>query len=109
MAPAMLISFSILVISSVSCSHAHTQREVATLSRLQHQHIVRYYQAWFETGITVSCDDSSCGSRTVVSSSFSYVDRSVSDHLGQDNKLESTYLYIQMEYCPRFFLSFLIY
>ncbi|CAI5998079.1 unnamed protein product, partial [Closterium sp. NIES-64] len=25
-------------------------REVATLSRLQHQHVVRYYQAWFETG-----------------------------------------------------------
>ncbi|KAK4341295.1 hypothetical protein RND71_039796 [Anisodus tanguticus] len=76
-------------------------REVATLSRLQHQHVVRYYQAWFETGITVSCDDSSCGSRTVVSSSFTYVDGSMSDHLGQENKLESTYLYIQMEYCPR--------
>ncbi|CAN4120986.1 unnamed protein product [Withania somnifera] len=76
-------------------------REVATLSRLQHQHVVRYYQAWFETGITVSCDDYSCGSRTVVSSSFIYVDGSMSDHLGQENKLESTYLYIQMEYCPR--------
>ncbi|XP_060216255.1 eIF-2-alpha kinase GCN2 isoform X2 [Lycium barbarum] len=76
-------------------------REVATLSRLQHQHVVRYYQAWFETGITVSCDDSSCGSRTVVSSSFTYMDGSMSDHLGQENKLESTYLYIQMEYCPR--------
>ncbi|XP_075085700.1 eIF-2-alpha kinase GCN2 isoform X2 [Nicotiana tabacum] len=76
-------------------------REVATLSRLQHQHVVRYYQAWFETGITLSCDDSSCGSRTVVSSSFTYVDGSMSDHLGQENKLELTYLYIQMEYCPR--------
>ncbi|KAF3655243.1 hypothetical protein FXO38_14759 [Capsicum annuum] len=50
------------------------EREVATLSRLQHQHVVRYYQAWYETGITVSCDDSSCGSRTVVSSSFTFVD-----------------------------------
>ncbi|KAM3398327.1 eIF-2-alpha kinase GCN2 isoform X1 [Capsicum galapagoense] len=76
-------------------------REVATLSRLQHQHVVRYYQAWYETGITVSCDDSSCGSRTVVSSSFTFVDGSMSNQLGQENKLESTYLYIQMEYCPR--------
>ncbi|PHT34337.1 hypothetical protein CQW23_26137 [Capsicum baccatum] len=77
------------------------EREVATLSRLQHQHVVRYYQAWYETGITVSCDDSSCGSRTVVSSSFTFVDGSMSNQLGQENKLESTYLYIQMEYCPR--------
>ncbi|CAI5464591.1 unnamed protein product, partial [Closterium sp. Yama58-4] len=29
-------------------------REVATLSRLQHQHVVRYYQAWFETDLTHS-------------------------------------------------------
>jgi serine/threonine protein kinase len=28
-------------------------REVTTLSRLQHQHIVRYYQAWIEDGESI--------------------------------------------------------
>ncbi|CAI0541132.1 unnamed protein product [Linum tenue] len=72
-------------------------REVATLSRLQHQHVVRYYQAWFETGLVGSIDDIGWGSSTAASSNFS---RQTSN-VGQDTKLESTYLYIQMEYCPR--------
>ncbi|PON64016.1 Tyrosine-protein kinase, partial [Parasponia andersonii] len=76
-------------------------REVATLSRLQHQHVVRYYQAWFETGITGSYGDATWGSRTAASSTFSFTRTSSADALGQDTKLESTYLYIQMEYCPR--------
>ncbi|KAI7743479.1 hypothetical protein M8C21_011242 [Ambrosia artemisiifolia] len=75
-------------------------REVATLSRLQHQHVVRYYQAWFETGDAGCYDDTTWGSRTAASSSFSYIDHSSTDVVGQDSKV-GTYLYIQMEYCPR--------
>ncbi|KAK9059086.1 hypothetical protein SSX86_021705 [Deinandra increscens subsp. villosa] len=75
-------------------------REVATLSRLQHQHVVRYYQAWFETGDAGCYGDATWGSRTAASSSFSYIDHSSTDVVGQDNKV-GTYLYIQMEYCPR--------
>ncbi|KAL9251582.1 eIF-2-alpha kinase GCN2-like protein [Drosera capensis] len=74
-------------------------REVATLSRLQHHHVVRYYQAWFETGVVGSLNGSLWGSRSGLSTTFSNVGRSISG----DGKemLESTYLYIQMEYCPR--------
>ncbi|KAK2982572.1 hypothetical protein RJ640_001292, partial [Escallonia rubra] len=75
-------------------------REVATLSRLQHQHVVRYYQAWFETGVAGSYGDGALGSKTAMSSTFSYKDSSSADLSGHENKLESTYLYIQMEYCP---------
>ncbi|XP_065866338.1 eIF-2-alpha kinase GCN2 isoform X2 [Euphorbia lathyris] len=75
-------------------------REVATLSRLQHQHVVRYYQAWFETGVIDSFGDSTGDSSTAASSTFSCRGASSAD-MGQDSKLDSTYLYIQMEYCPR--------
>ncbi|XP_051116780.1 eIF-2-alpha kinase GCN2 [Andrographis paniculata] len=76
-------------------------REVATLSRLQHQHVVRYYQAWYETGVVSSIGNMMCGSKTGASSSFGYKDTVSSDQFGNENKSESTYLYIQMEYCPR--------
>ncbi|KAE9620442.1 hypothetical protein Lal_00019286 [Lupinus albus] len=76
-------------------------REVATLSRLQHQHVVRYYQAWFETGVVDSYGDAAWGSTTPLSSTFSYKAASTTDALGHEIQLESTYLYIQMEYCPR--------
>lgn len=75
-------------------------REVATLSRLQHQHVVRYYQAWIETEYGHHHILNVGGSRTAESSIFSYDDVSLSD-AGGGNKQESTYLYIQMEYCPR--------
>ncbi|KAI4302752.1 hypothetical protein MLD38_038463 [Melastoma candidum] len=76
-------------------------REVATLSRLQHQHVVRYYQAWFESGIHVSLEDGLSGSVTAASFTISDKNTSSIDSLGHDNKFDSTYLYIQMEYCPR--------
>ncbi|KAK4566733.1 hypothetical protein RGQ29_002837 [Quercus rubra] len=76
-------------------------REVATLSRLQHQHVVRYYQAWFETGVASSYGDTTGDSMTAASSTFSYVGTNSVDAVGQENKIESTFLYIQMEYCPR--------
>ncbi|CAN6235470.1 unnamed protein product [Urochloa humidicola] len=75
-------------------------REVATLSRLQHQHVVRYYQAWVETEYGHHDILNAGGSHTAESSIFSYDDISLSD-AGGGNKQESTYLYIQMEYCPR--------
>ncbi|KAL5998063.1 hypothetical protein ACLOJK_008998 [Asimina triloba] len=116
-------------------------REVATLSRLQHQHVVRYYQtlqcagalctgsslllaailslvvvveliprshefcihkfqAWFETEVG-GYAETTWGSLTVGSSSCSYKGDTTVNLTGPDNKLESTYLYIQMEYCPR--------
>uniref|UniRef100_A0A1J3D0H7 non-specific serine/threonine protein kinase n=1 Tax=Noccaea caerulescens TaxID=107243 RepID=A0A1J3D0H7_NOCCA len=76
-------------------------REVATLSRLQHQHVVRYYQAWFETGVADPSAGANWGSKTAGSSMFSYSGAVSTEIPEQDNKLESTYLYIQMEYCPR--------
>ena len=59
------------------------------------------FQAWFETGVASYYGDTTGGSMTAASSSLSYVGTNSIDALGQENKLESTYLYIQMEYCPR--------
>lgn len=38
---------------------------------------------------------------TAASSTFSYLGTNSVDAVGQENKIESTFLYIQMEYCPR--------
>ncbi|XP_042044416.1 eIF-2-alpha kinase GCN2 isoform X2 [Salvia splendens] len=76
-------------------------REVATLSRLQHQHVVRYYQAWYEAGEIGNLGGPAWGSTTGVSSSVSFKETDSSEQFAHENKLESTYLYIQMEYCPR--------
>ncbi|KAI5664083.1 hypothetical protein M9H77_23406 [Catharanthus roseus] len=81
--------------------HDRILREVTTLSLLQHQHVVRYYQAWFETGIAGCYGDAGWGSGTAASSSFSFKDGSSPDLFGTENEVESTWLYIQMEYCPR--------
>ncbi|EMS62264.1 putative serine/threonine-protein kinase GCN2 [Triticum urartu] len=47
-------------------------REVATLSRLQHQHVVRYYQAWVETEYGQHNVVNTGGSRTAESSMYSF-------------------------------------
>ena len=57
-------------------------------------------QAWVETEYGHHNILNAGGSRTAESSIFSYDDISLSD-AGGGNKQESTYLYIQMEYCPR--------
>lgn len=76
-------------------------REVATLSRLQHQHVVRYYQAWFETEYVNLHGGNVGGSMTAESCSWSCMSGSLPNAIGPDNPHESTYLYIQMEYCHR--------
>lgn len=62
-------------------------------------------QAWFETGVVGIFGDSTWGSATAASSTFSHKGAS-SAGVGQENKLESTYLYIQMEFCPRYRVFF---
>ncbi|XP_068665323.1 eIF-2-alpha kinase GCN2 isoform X2 [Aristolochia californica] len=76
-------------------------REVATLSRLQHQHVVRYYQAWFETVVGGYHGESTLGSQSAWSSTGSFNVANSANALSVEHKLESTYLFIQMEYCPR--------
>lgn len=58
-------------------------------------------QAWFETEYGNNNVDITCGSRTAESISYSYIGTSSADATGENRK-ESTYLYIQMEYCPRY-------
>lgn len=77
-------------------------REVATLSRLQHQHVVRYYQAWFETEYGNHKSDSAIGSRTEgFTSSCTSASANAKNAFGLVDEQETPYLYIQMEYCPR--------
>ncbi|KAJ3675400.1 hypothetical protein LUZ60_004442 [Juncus effusus] len=80
-------------------------REVATLSLLQHQHVVRYYQSWFETSLGDHYEESGSGSMTTESATSAYGATSAlgasSAHPTNTEKQETTYLYIQMEYCPR--------
>ena len=77
-----------------------TLREVATLSRLEHTAIVRYYQAWTETGDLADAplddedeDDASDwrGSSRGASSSAATASSS--------GKREQRFLYLQMELC----------
>ncbi|KAJ1387859.1 Protein kinase domain [Sesbania bispinosa] len=49
--------------------------------------------AWFETGVADSYGDPAWGSRTPVSSTFSFKGASSNDAIGHENQLESTYLY----------------
>lgn len=77
-------------------------REVATLSRLQHQHVVRYYQAWFETGVGSPSAVHADGSGSLDSSEDCSSETSSSANAFESqDRVQVTYLYIQMEYCPR--------
>ncbi|KAF9604727.1 hypothetical protein IFM89_009523 [Coptis chinensis] len=59
-------------------------------------------KAWFETQVGGGgFDDTASGSWTASCSSYGYIVPSSTNVLGPDSILESTYLYIQMEYCPR--------
>ncbi|KAJ7570217.1 hypothetical protein O6H91_01G110500 [Diphasiastrum complanatum] len=91
-------------------------REVATLSRLQHQHVVRYYQAWVETSIGSSLallngfpDEFDSSSDWIMTKGIEEIgddlhsgDRAAVHTEGANLKAFTvTFLYIQMEYCPR--------
>ena len=61
---------------------------------------IQTFQAWYESGVSDSYGEAAWGSMTPLSSTFSYKGASATD-AEHENKTESTYLYIQMEYCPR--------
>jgi serine/threonine protein kinase len=76
-------------------------REVQTLSRMQHQHVVRYYNAWLESSYEDD-EGSSMGDE------LSYSDGDVTEATitpscppggGHSEKFGGQCLYIQMEYC----------
>jgi len=88
-------------------------REVQTLSRMQHNHIVRYYAAWLEQTVMVDDsededeDESFSGDSWSESFTDSGFDNSESVSLaeldepsGTNYGLMKRHLYIQMEYCP---------
>eukprot|EP00871_Galdieria_phlegrea_P001851 jgi/Galph1/2667/GphlegSOOS_G1354.1 len=65
----------------------HILREVTTLSRLSHPHVVRYHHAWLESG---SFGQDSLDRRNTI-----------------DGQQVVAYLYIQMEYCRRTLREFI--
>lgn len=80
-------------------------REVQTLSRMQHQHVVRYYAAWLETSVGIVHDTSSEDELFTEDESSSEV-YSENIESGDDEDASSANepkevqcLYIQMEYC----------
>lgn len=80
-------------------------REVQTLSRMQHQHVVRYYAAWLETALCRE-NESSSDDGMFADDSVSYSETwTISNTLEQDAEcsedylIEKQFLYIQMEYC----------
>ncbi|KAL3680389.1 hypothetical protein R1sor_023345 [Riccia sorocarpa] len=80
-------------------------REVATLSSLQHHHVVRYYQAWIETEVgnvqtTLRGPQDSGGSDLWSIQESESVENSSRTDAGVASG-ETIFLYIQMEYCPR--------
>ncbi|KAK4417220.1 hypothetical protein Salat_2547600 [Sesamum alatum] len=60
-------------------------------------------KSWYETGAVGRDVNTVSGSKTSMSSNFSYKDTGPSDQFGNEYKLESTYFYIQMEYCQSSF------
>lgn len=83
-------------------------REVQTLSRMQHQYVVRYYAAWLETSMCTDNNSSSDDGLLLEDSGiFSETTWTGSDTLehGKEECLdgelsEKQFLYIQMEFCP---------
>jgi hypothetical protein len=77
-------------------------REVTTIARLHHQHIVRYFQAWIEGGddadeISDEGDDEDDWLQAQRTSTF---ETGRSDDENSSSDLSNEFLYIQMEFCP---------
>ena len=79
-------------------------REVQTLSRMQHQHVVRYYAAWLETsmgGLDDTCSEDELFTEESSTSQDYSEDTNSDDDDGPsaEEPKEVQCLYIQMEYC----------
>eukprot|EP00850_Spirogloea_muscicola_P003239 SM000013S26408 [mRNA] locus=s13:225121:235378:+ [translate_table: standard] len=91
-------------------SYCEYFREVATLSRLQHHHVVRYYQAWIEKAarnngpIVDGSTDLTSSSDPFTGDTDSSTQEAPGDSSagsGRGGVQQLMHLYIQMEYCPR--------
>eukprot|EP00850_Spirogloea_muscicola_P010860 SM000065S20209 [mRNA] locus=s65:314038:324123:+ [translate_table: standard] len=105
--PGFTISFLYIQKHQVYWHEDVSNWEVATLSRLQHHHVVRYYQAWIEKAARNSGPVVD-GSTDLTSTSDPFTDSSTqkapgdsSAESGQGGVQQLMHLYIQMEYCPR--------
>ncbi len=77
-------------------------REVTTIARLHHQHIVRYYQAWIEGTDDAEdiSDDEKEDDDWIQSSRTSNFGSEDDDDISGESERSNECLYIQMEFCP---------
>jgi len=88
-----------IALSSDQSLASKTLREVATLSRLEHTSIVRYYQAWTETGDFADTPMDDEGDEDDASDWRSSSHERTESSAPTSSSGQQRYLYLQMELC----------